>query len=158
MGLKANPQGRQAEELEKHLREMLAGQLFAVLSTVGGEQPYANLVGFAASPDLSRIYFATSRSTRKFSNLERNPKASLLVDNRSNRAADLRRAAAATALGEVEELDPSQESEFKELYLAKQPHLEDFVFSPNTARLCLWVKVYYVVSRFQNVFEFKVSA
>jgi nitroimidazol reductase NimA-like FMN-containing flavoprotein (pyridoxamine 5'-phosphate oxidase superfamily) len=155
--LNLNPPGQQAGELEEHLREMLATQLFGVLSTVGGDQPYASLVGFAASDDLSRIYFATSRSTRKFNNLELNPRAAMLIDNRSNQAADLRRAAAATALGRVEEIGPADKEEFEKVFQAKQTHFHDFLSSPNTARLYLEVKTYYVVSRFQNVFEFQVT-
>lgn len=157
MQLNANPPGQQAEELARHLREMLSTQLFAVLSTVKDSQPYASLVGFAASGDLSNIFFATSRATRKFGNLEGNPQAAMLIDNRTNQVADLRQAAAATALGIVEELDLRRDDEFKELYLAKQPQLVDFLSSPNTARLCLRVSNYLVVSRFQNVFEFRVS-
>jgi general stress protein 26 len=155
--LNLNPPGQQAEELEAHLREILSTQLFGVLSTVGGDQPYASLVGFAASEDLSRLYFATSRSTRKFNNLHSNPRAAMLIDNRSNQAADLRRAAAATALGSVVEIGADRQDEFKSVFLAKQTHFGDFLSSPNTARIYLEVKTYYVVSRFQNVFEFQVT-
>ena len=157
MRLNANPKGQQAEELEQYLRNMLKTQLFAVLSTVGGDQPYASLVAFATSNDLSRIYFTTSRMTRKFSNLEGNPKSSMLIDNRSNQIGDLRKAAAATALGKVKELSFDQEENFQNIFLKKHSHFADFISSPNTAKICLLVDRYYVVSRFQNVFEFKVK-
>ena len=157
MHLNLNPPGQQAEELERHLRAMAASQLFAVLSTVGGEQPYASLVAFAATQDLSRIYFSTSRSTRKFDNLKGNPRAAMLIDNRSNQVADLRQAAAATAVGRVEEIGPDANKIFEQIFLAKQTHLSEFLASANTARLCLRVDAYYVVSRFQSVFEFRVE-
>ena len=154
--LNLNPPGQQAQELEQHLRDIAASQLFAVLSTVGGKQPYASLVAFAASADLACIYFSTSRTTRKFNNLEGNPRAAMLMDNRSNQVTDLRRAAAATAVGRVEEIGPDKEGVFKKVFLAKQPHMGEFLVSSNTARLCLRVDTYYVVSRFQSVFEFRV--
>ena len=156
MNLNLNPPGLQARELERHLRDMAVKQLFAVLSTVGKEQPYASLVAFAATQDLSSIYFATSRSTRKFNNLEGNPRAAMLIDNRSNRVSDLRQAAAATAVGRVEEIGSDLKGAFEEIFLAKQPHMGDFLSSSNTACLCLRVDTYYVVSRFQSVFEFRV--
>ncbi|WP_338604533.1 pyridoxamine 5'-phosphate oxidase family protein [Desulfoferula mesophila] len=154
--LNLNPPGQQAQELEQHLRDMAASQLFAVLSTVGEKQPYASLVAFAASTDLARIYFSTSRTTRKFNNLQRNPRAAILMDNRSNQVTDLRLAAAATAVGKVEAIGPDKEAVFKQVFLAKRPHMGEFLDASNTARLCLHVDAYYVVSRFQSVFEFRV--
>jgi hypothetical protein len=143
--------------LRQSLHNLLDRQRLGVLSSVAGEQPYASLVAIAASPDLSRIYFATSRSTRKYANLEANPRAAMLIDNRSNQARDFRQAMAATATGRVEELTPGAEAAFGQFFTAKHPYLDDFISAPSTAKFCLRVKTYFVVNRFQNVMELHVD-
>jgi hypothetical protein len=135
------------------LRGLLTGQLLGVLATHNDGEPYASLVGFAATPDLSRLLFATGRATRKHANLVADARASLLVDNRTNRAADFTEAAAATAVGVVEEINTDERSLFDEVFLAKHPHLESFARSPSCVPLQLRVSVYMVVTRFQHVIE-----
>jgi len=43
------------------------------------------------------------------------------------------------------------------MYLAKHPHLKEFVTSPTCALVKIRVDVYYLVWRFQNVLEWKVK-
>ena len=135
------------------LRELLETQLLGVLGTHHGGEPYTSLVGFASTPDLRHLLFVTGRSTRKHDNLVADARASMLVDNRTNRAADFTEASAATGVGEVEEVGDEDRSEFQRIFLAKHPHLADFVRSPSCAMLRLRVTVYYVVTQFQHVIE-----
>ncbi len=141
----------------KVLRELLDSQLLGVLGTHHAGEPYTSLVGFAASPDLTTLLFATGRSTRKLTNLEADARASMLIDNRTNSAADFTEASAATAVGVVEEVGPSDRGRFDEVFLSKHPHLESFVNSPSCAALRMRVSVYMVVSRFQHVIELHVE-
>ncbi|MEE4270355.1 MAG: pyridoxamine 5'-phosphate oxidase family protein [Thermoanaerobaculales bacterium] len=135
------------------LRELLNGQLLGVLGTHHDGEPYTSLVGFAATPDLRRLFFATGRATRKHANLVADARASMLVDNRTNRPADFTEAAAATAVGIVEEIGPGERADYEDIFLAKHPHLETFVRSPSCVPLQLQVSVYMVVTRFQHVIE-----
>jgi len=135
------------------LRELLAQQLLGVLGTHHDGEPYTSLVGFAATPDLRQILFATGRATRKHANLVADARASMLVDNRTNRPADFTEAAAATAVGVVEEIGDEDRSFFEEVFLAKHPYLESFARSPSCVPIRLQVSVYMVVTRFQHVIE-----
>jgi hypothetical protein len=135
------------------LRDLLEKQLLGVLGTHHGGEPYTSLVGFASTEDLRHLLFVTGRSTRKHANLVAEPRASMLVDNRTNRAADFTEASAATAVGLVEEIGDEDRSEFRRIFLAKHPHLADFVNSPSCAMLRLRVSVYFVVTHFQHVIE-----
>jgi putative heme iron utilization protein len=135
------------------LRELLSSQLLAVLGTHHDGEPYTSLVGFAATEDLRSLLFVTGRQTRKHDNLSADARASMLIDNRTNRAADFTEAAAATAVGRVEEIGADDRAELEALFLAKHPHLESFVRSPSSALLRLRVSVYMVVTRFQHVIE-----
>jgi nitroimidazol reductase NimA-like FMN-containing flavoprotein (pyridoxamine 5'-phosphate oxidase superfamily) len=143
-------------ELKQTLSELLSTQKLAVLSSYGNEQPYASLVAFAATDDLKHIVFATARATRKYDNLSSESKVALLIDNRSNDEKDFSHAAAATALGNAEEVSSPQRESFLEIYLGKHPHLKEFVSSPSCALLKVRVQKYYVVSRFQNVQELHI--
>ena len=135
-------------ELDSIVSRLLTSQRLAVMASYGDNQPYTSLVAFAASADLRAIYFATSRATRKFANLSKCARVSMLIDNRSNRQRDFQQGIAATALGSVSEVE---KIEAAELYLRKHPHLKDFIDSPDTALLRIRVERYYVVSRFQDV-------
>ena len=152
----ANPQAVGAD-LEPGVRERLVElfrtQRLAVLSTQRNGQPYSNLVAFDATPDLSWLIFATPRATRKFENLTAEPRASMLIDNRSNEIADFRGAVAVTAVGQAQELAGDQKSRGCELYLGKHPYLKEFVESPTCALLRLEVRTYFIVERFQKVLE-----
>jgi hypothetical protein len=135
------------------LRELLDSQLLGVLATHHDGEPYTSLVGFAATQSLESLFFATGRSTRKHANLVADARASMLVDNRTNRPADFTEASAATAVGIVEEVGGTERAIFDEVFLTKHPHLEAFVRSPSCVPLRLEVAVYMVVTRFQHVIE-----
>ncbi len=139
------------------LRELLESQMLAVLGTHHDGEPYTSLVGFAATEDLKHLLFATGKATRKRANLVADARASMLVDNRTNCAADFTEASAATAVGVVEEVSEAERSEFDRIFLAKHPHLESFVHSPSCVRLRLGVSVYMVVTHFQHVIELHID-
>lgn len=146
------------ERKKIELKELLESQPLGVLATQNGGQPYTSLVAFASSDDLRSLFFSTTRSTRKYANLSGDSRVAMLVDNRSNEASDFRWAKAVTAVGKAVELDPKGAKGPLAVYLAKHPHLEDFVSSESCAFLRIQVSTYYLVTRFQNVMEIKVSS
>ncbi len=147
------------KKIQAAITELLLSQKLAVLATVDPNgSSYASLIAFAASADLQRIVFATSRATRKFANLRHNPKISLLVDNRSNREDDFHEAKAVTVIGVAEIIEsPASPGNATALYLEKHPYLEDFLTSPSTAFILVSVWRYYLVSRFQEVMELHIK-
>ena len=144
------------EEYKKDLKGLFETQPLAVLATHGEGQPYTNLVAFVAGKDLKVLYFATSRGTRKFANLSADSRVSMLMDNRSNQVSDFREAMAVTATGRAIEIKGEEKEEVKAAYLAKHPHLEDFISSPSCAMIKILVESYYMVTRFQKVIEIHV--
>ena len=139
------------------LNDLCNDQQLAVLATNSGSGPYTSLVAFAAAPDRHSFYFITPRSTRKWANLEKSNQVSLLIDNRDNTIADFSRAAAATLLGSVVELQGKEKAAALALYLVKHPHLQDFASAPDCALLQVKVASIYLVTRFQNVVEYHFS-
>jgi nitroimidazol reductase NimA-like FMN-containing flavoprotein (pyridoxamine 5'-phosphate oxidase superfamily) len=139
------------EQARDRLKNLLDSQPLGVLSVSRSSVPHATLVAFAATHDLREILFATSRATRKFEYLQQNPRAALLIDDRSNEVRDFRDASAATAHGLATEVDPDRLEELRELYLKKHPYLDDFVRAPSCALLSLAVATYDLVGNFQEV-------
>jgi heme iron utilization protein len=138
------------EQTTETIKALFDAQPFAVLATHDGERPYVSLMAFAATDDLKYIILATERNTRKYANLVSNPRAALLVDNRSNRVSDTREAIAITALGEVRESDKEQ---YLSIFLRKHPHLEAFVEPPSCVLVEMKVSRYVVVEGLQDVTE-----
>jgi nitroimidazol reductase NimA-like FMN-containing flavoprotein (pyridoxamine 5'-phosphate oxidase superfamily) len=141
------------KQFRKRLGELFRSQQLAALSTHNDGQPYASLVAFYADDDLKHIYFVTPRTTRKFANLSADSRVAMLVNSSTNQAADFHRAISVTAVGSAEEIEGSEMEPILKQYLAKHPHLEDFVRSPTCVLVRISVKTYYLVKNFQHVME-----
>ena len=148
----------ESTQLVQILKALFSSQRLAILATEGNGQPYGNLVAFAATDDLKDLLFATTRSTRKYANLSRAPRAAMVIDNRTNRESDFHEAIAATATGIVMEVEDPEKEPLLRLYLSKHPYLKDFVSSPNCALLKMNVETYYVVREFQNVMKLHIRS
>lgn len=144
-------------DLTKKIKDLFDRQRIGVLSTQKGNRPYASLIAFAATDDFRHFIFATPRTTRKYANIISSHRAALLIDNRSNRMSDFRRAMAVTIVGRVRELRKSKKSRFIQLYTDKHSHLNDFIQSPTCAVLCLTAETLHIVDRFQHVVEFHLD-
>ena len=138
-------------QLREFLKGLFSSQRLAVLATQSKRQPYGNLVAFVAANDLEYLLFATTRATRKYSNISDNPRVAMVIDNRSNQQADFHQAAAVTATGVVHEVEGSEKGALLKLYLAGHPYLKDLVTSATCGLLKMDVEAYYVVRQFQNV-------
>jgi len=143
-------------QLKEFLKNLFPSQKLAVLATQSKKQPYGNLVAFVATKDLKHLLFATTRGTRKYTNISENPRVAMVMDNRSNQEADFHQAAAVTATVVVKEVKGSEKGTLLRLYLSGHPYLKDFVSSPTCALLKMNVETYYVVRQFQNVMELHI--
>jgi hypothetical protein len=145
------------ENKEQQMREqigaLLASQQLTVLGTQRDGQPYASLMAFVHTGDLRTVVVATSQTTRKYYNIERDPRVSLFFDDRSNTPADFHRATALTALGVARNCVVSEDGELRELYLGRHPYLEPFVAAPATSLLAIEINHYLLVNEFQQVME-----
>ncbi|MBN1884772.1 MAG: pyridoxamine 5'-phosphate oxidase family protein [Candidatus Krumholzibacteriota bacterium] len=144
-----------ANDVEKRIRRLFAGQRLGVLATSGDSWPYATLVGLAVSDDLRRVFFATNRETRKFGDIMRDPHVSILVDDRRNSAADFAEAAALTAMGNAIEVTGDGRAAEAARYLARHPHMAAFLADPSVAFVRVAVVRYVLVTRFQEVVEWE---
>jgi nitroimidazol reductase NimA-like FMN-containing flavoprotein (pyridoxamine 5'-phosphate oxidase superfamily) len=144
-------------KLRQRIFNLLDSQKLAILSTSENGRPYASLVAFGYSSDSDILFFATTRSTRKYANIMNQPRIAFLIDNRSNREDDFHQAAAVTALGDSEELFGEEKAQKISIYLKRHPFLKEFAGAPTTAFFAVRVEKYIYVSRFQEVFEYQLK-
>ena len=136
---------------------LLGSQSLGVLSTQGEQGPYSSLVAFTNSADLRHIYFATSRTTRKFANLARVPRIAMLIDSRANQSLDFHSAQAVTVIGDAAPLGRQAADRLRADYIDRHPYLKDFVNASSCALVEIQAARYILVERFQNVVEYVIQ-
>jgi general stress protein 26 len=113
------------------------GERLAVLATVSENgQPEAALMGFAVTPGLE-IVFDTVKSSRKYPNLQKNPRVAWVIGCTTEVTVQYE--------GVAEELSGAQLAEYKKTYFAKFPDgperekwpgITYFVVRPKWVRYC----------------------
>lgn len=142
--------------LSERIERLLDSQKYAVLATQGEEQPYASLVAFAVSEDLSSATFATPITTRKYNLLVECDRVSLFIDNRSEGGEDMMHIQAVTATGRAFELERGPEwDSWSSLLIDRHPHLDTFVRSPTSALFRIDFIRFFHVMRFQEVHQWQ---
>ena len=137
------------EQQKKQLYELFLKQRFAVIATQTSNQPYTSLVAFSSTEDLSLLFFATLRQTRKYESILQNTKISMLIDNRQNLSSDIKNAIAVTIVGNASEIKDDRQR-FMEIHLKKHPYLKDFLLDSNCALIGLSVEKISIVRQFIN--------
>ena len=134
--------------LKQKIKKLFEDQRFAVIATQGKNEPYTNLVSFLVRKDLKKIYFPTLKNARKFKNLSRHSRVSILIDNRDNEPVDIEDAMNVTAVGETSVI---KDSEIKYVFLEKHPYLKEFTDSNDCRMIEINVENYIIVENFQEV-------
>ena len=123
-----------------------------MLCTQAGGQPYASLVAFAFSADLTSFVFATPIATRKYRLLIECDQVALLVDNRGRFPDEMTKVSAVTVTGRAGQEEPGAGFvPWAALLTGRHPYLESFVAAPSTALFRVQVVRYLHVTRFQEV-------
>jgi len=97
---------------------------------------------------LKKIYFPTLKNARKFKNISRHSRVSILIDNRDNEPVDIENAMTVTAIGETSVI---KDSEIKYVFLEKHPYLKEFTDSNDCRMIEINVENYIIVENFQEV-------
>ena len=138
------------EQQKKQLHELFIKQRFAVIATQASNEPYTSLVAFSSTEDLSYLIFATLRQTRKYENIRKNAKISMLIDNRENLSSDIKNAIAMTVVGNASEIKDNRKH-FMDIHLKKHPYLKEFLQDANCALIGLSVEKIFIVRQFQQI-------
>ena len=146
------------ETLKRAIADFLETQTLGVLGTIDPEgKPFGSVVGYTFSPDLTRVFFATSRMTRKYRNLQQHPDVMMVVHSATNQALDFQQATALTIQGRVCSLEEAHQPDLHRHYLERHPYLADFLAAPSTVLIGIQVVSYSLVQRFQNVYLLEMT-
>jgi nitroimidazol reductase NimA-like FMN-containing flavoprotein (pyridoxamine 5'-phosphate oxidase superfamily) len=143
--------------VEHDIRQLLQNEKLAVLSTEQQGQPYASLVAFAVTTGLGDLVLCTPKTTRKYSNLANNPRVAMLINNCRNQTSDIDNAISVTAVGKAHKVVDTSKEDLSTLYLKKHPHLGQFLQAESTALVRIRVERYFMVRKFQDVYEYTVN-
>lgn len=153
----SNNDGMKKFQFKNELIKLFNFQQLAALATLDNNGPYINLVAFATTDDLKYILFSTSRSTKKYANISKNPDVTMLIDNRKNDESDFYDTIAVTAMGQVNQVNESEIDKLTNIFISKHPILSDFLKSQNNVFLKIKVKKYIIVSTFGQVNELNLK-
>ena len=144
--------GEDEDALPRRIRQLMASQPFAVLSTQGTEHPYGSLVAFSTTEDLTTAVFATPVTTRKYQLLRQCDRVALLIDNRCQHLDNMMNVEAVTATGQAKRVEGGRDfNDWSRLLTSRHPYLAGFVRSPTVALFCIKIVRYFHVVRFQEV-------
>jgi len=135
------------------VKDVLSEQNLGVLATTGKEYPYTTLISFIMIEDGLHIIFSTMRQTRKYKNIVKHPKVSILVSTSKNNIDDFKDAVSITLLGTASITEGEEREKAQKVFLGKFPFLEDFVSDPSSELIRVRIEKAIVVTRFQNVRE-----
>ena len=138
--------------LSDSIRTLLKTTGFAVLATESAGQPHTSLVAITPLDEGHRLVFATYRNTRKFTNLLKNQRVSMLMDGRNRKGADgVPDGFVLSAVGQVQEVSAAGHPESLATHLAKHPDLTIFMQAPDCVLLEMQVQAYQVVRGIDDV-------
>ena len=138
--------------VQERLKFLDKTQLHAVLATEAAGQPYTSLIAYALTPDMKGVLFITPKFTRKYKNIMKNSRVSLLIDTRSNTKKDYMGAEAVTILGNAVSVRKGKKrSELADIFLKKHHGLREIINSPETAFILVEINACMHVTQFQSV-------
>jgi hypothetical protein len=136
----------------ERLAAMDSIQPHAVLATESGGQPYTSLVAYTLTPDAKGVIFVTPKVTRKYKNILKNKRVSLLIDTRKNIPDDYLSAESITILGEARPVRKSARREkLAGIFTKKHARLKNIIALPETALILVDIAQCIHVTRFQSV-------
>lgn len=141
--------------LRDQIRELVAHHSLGVLATHSKGYPHTSLVAVLMAGDLAYLYFATPRTTRKFQNLQEDERVAIFFDNRSLPRKGDEEVVALTAYGFAKEVDAEVRPALERAYESAHPDQGFFVRSPDSALFQVEVERWSLVTRFQEVQEFR---
>jgi len=139
--------------LEK-MRDIVKANDLCVLATVSEGKPHCSLMSYISDKEGHEIYLISHRETKKYANLMKNQNVCLLIDTREEERGQ-RRAfiKALTVDGKFQIIvDPGKAEKIRTTFLAKHPHLKDFLNDPGAEIFSVRIKSFQLLDGVRNSF------
>lgn len=135
--------------------DLLTGNDLLVLATTGPEGPHTSLMAYAASDDGREVYLATARESRKWTNIQFDPRVSLLIDDRTLKLPQSRESIQALTVSGIHvPLAEGPEAEaVHKLLLRRHPGLDVFLGCPGGCLLRIRALDFLLLSGVSDAFH-----
>lgn len=117
--------------MNQKMRSLILNNELCVLATIGPQGPHTSLMSYLTSDDGAEIYLVTKADTQKYSNIQAEPRVSILIDDR--RVGDPGELNSLTISGRAERVrDTRTEAEILARFAAERPHLCEISSDPDS--------------------------
>jgi len=139
--------------LEK-MKDIVKGNDLCVLATVSEGKPHCSLMSYISDEKGQEIYLISHKQTKKYVNLMKNPKVSLLIDTREEKKGQRRiDIKALTVSGEFQTINDSVKKDLiRTKFLRRHPHLTDFLNDPGAEIFSIKIKSFQLLNGVKNTF------
>ena len=139
--------------LEK-MKDIVKGNDLCVLATVSEGKPHCSLMSYISDEKGQEIYLISHKQTKKYVNLMKNPKVSLLIDTREEKKGQRRiDIKALTVSGEFQTINDSVKKDLiRTKFLRKHPHLTDFLNDPGAEIFSIKIKSFQLLNGVKDTF------
>lgn len=128
-----------------------------VLATASENRPHCSLMAYVADDTGEKLYMATPADSRKFTNLEKNPAVSLLIDTRARPEEEKTRALTVSGTC-IRVKDPKERAAAAEKLLAVHPRLAELLDDPGVEILCVTVSSFLLLNGVSDAHFLEVSS
>jgi nitroimidazol reductase NimA-like FMN-containing flavoprotein (pyridoxamine 5'-phosphate oxidase superfamily) len=122
----------------KKINALILRKDSCVLATTDGETPHCSLMAYIPDKSGERLYLVTSSASRKYQNIRRHPRVSLLIDTRGDQQRKLTQAVTVTGTCEILE-DTAKIAAVKAEFVRQHVHLDDLLRKDDVAVMCVQI-------------------
>ena len=126
-----------ANMLEK-IKALILRKDSCVLATTDGETPHCSLMAYVTGNTGERLFLVTSSNSRKYQNIRRHPRVSLLIDTRGEQQRELTQALTLTGTCSILQ-DTAEIAQVKASFARQHPQLDDFIHKDKMAVMSVQV-------------------
>ncbi len=122
----------------KKINALILRKNSCVLATTDGETPHCSLMAYVPADTGERLYLVTSNTSRKYQNILKHPRVSLLIDTRGEQPRNLTQAVTVTGTCDILQ-DIAEIRRVKAAFVRQHPQLDDFIRKDDVAVMCVQI-------------------
>ena len=112
-----------------------------VLATTDGETPHCSLMAYVPDDSGERLFLITSSASRKYQNIRRHPRVSLMIDTRGEQQREFTQALTVTGTCDILQ-DTGEIAQVKANFVRQHPRLAGFIRKDEMAVMCVQVEFF----------------
>lgn len=142
-------------QIKEYVHQILNKIHFGVLATESDSQPHACFIAITTNDDVSQLYFATYRNTRKYLNLIQNENVCILFEYKNEKKDNQQEISILTAFGKAKELNRVHSNAIINAHLLQHPEFKTFLESSDCAFFQVTVDAYQLVLGVDEIYWWK---